>query len=251
MIYLYGYLGVGVALFAWVYLANLWKARRGERTQAGPLDRIRVAHTNLWDRALDEIVVPVLGFGWVVSCWPWCAYWKVKERIWGVDTPAPGDGPAYAVEPAHLLKRLAIDEVEARETVFDPLGAAPNLPFGHLNAAWRAFVDGRAEDDELWSFSADWRTVWGNMERRAGYVLVRASEPGEHFLTMWKDLPQEAGCGHSRCTVRIEGDTVIFEDFAGDATRTAPKLRFAFPRNHYELFCKAISEQSAQLSHRR
>ncbi len=61
----------------------------------------------------------------------------------------------------------------------------------------------------------------------------------------------EAGCGHSRCTVRVEGDTVIFEDFAGDATRTAPKLRFAFPRDHYELFCKAISEQSAQLSHRR
>ena len=191
MIYLYGYLGVGVALFAWVYLANLWKARRGERTQAGPLDGIRVAHTNLWDRALDEIVVPVLGFGWVVSCWPWCAYWKVKERIWGVDTPAPVDEPAFAVEPAHLLKRLAIDEVEARETVFDPLGAAPNLPFGHLHAAWRAFVDGRAEDDELWSFSADCRTVWGTPERRAGYVLVRAGEPGEHFLTMWKDLPQE------------------------------------------------------------
>lgn len=89
------------------------------------------------------------------------------------------------------LERLAVEEVEVRETVFDPIGAAPNRPFGHPHTAWRAFVDGRAERDELWSFSADWRTVWGNMERRAGYVLVRASEPGEHFLTMRKDLPQE------------------------------------------------------------
>jgi hypothetical protein len=57
------------------------------------------------------------------------------------------------------LERLAVEEVEVRETVFDPIGAAPNRPFGHPHTAWRAFVDGRAERDELWSFSADWRTV--------------------------------------------------------------------------------------------
>lgn len=56
----------------------------------------------------------------------------------------------------------------------------------------------------------------------------------------------EVGCGHSRCTIRSDGDTVIFEDFAGDAERTAPKLRFVFPRDQYEAFCKTISEQSAQ-----
>ena len=47
----------------------------------------------------------------------------------------------------------------------------------------------------------------------------------------------EEDCGHSRCTIRIEGDTGIFEDFAGDAARTAPKLRFAFLRDQYEAFC--------------
>lgn len=208
MIYLYGYLGVGVALFAWVYLANLWKARRGERTQAGPIDGIRVAHTNLWDRALEEIVVPVLGFGWVATCWPWFVYWRVKERIWEIDAPAPVDESVFAVEPAHLLERLSVEEVEARERVCDPLGAAPKRPFGHLHAAWRAFVDGRVEGDELWSFSADWRTVWGALERRAGYVLVREGEPGEHFLRMWKDLPQEteaAGSADSGIVKYISG----------------------------------------------
>ena len=28
----------------------------------------------------------------------------------------------------------------------------------------------------------------------------------------------EDGCGHSRCRVRVDGDTVIFEDFAGEVT---------------------------------
>lgn len=193
MIYLYAYLGVGVALFAWIYLANLWTARRGKRAQSGPIDGIRVAHTNLWGRALDEIVVPVLGFGWVVICWPWCIFWKVKDWLWGCDAPALLADPVFAVEKAHLLERVTVDEVEACETVCDPLGAVPNRPFGHLHAAWQAFVEKRTEGDELWSFSADWRTAWGNMERRAGYVLVRDGAPGDHFLTIWKDLPPEEG----------------------------------------------------------
>ena len=191
MIYLYGYLGVGVALFAGVYLANQWRMRRGDAEPAGLLDGIHVPATRFWDRVVEEIVVPVLGFGWVVSCWPFFAYWKVKELTWGRNALALVADPVFAVERAHLLEHVSVEDVEALETVFDPLGAAPNLPFGHLHAAWRAFVDQRMEGDELWSFSGDWRTGWGNMEHRAGYVLVRAGEPGEHFLTMWKDLPQE------------------------------------------------------------
>ncbi len=191
MIYLYGYLGVGVALFAGIYLANQWKVRRGDAEPAGLLDGIHVPATRFWDRVVEEILVPVLGFGWVVSCWPLFAYWAVKELIGGRDASAPLVDPVFVVEKAHLLEQVSVEDVEARETVFDPLGAAPNWPFGHLHAAWRAFVDGRAEGDELCSFSADWRTGWGNMEHRAGYVWVRKGEPGEHFLTMWKDLTQE------------------------------------------------------------
>ena len=56
----------------------------------------------------------------------------------------------------------------------------------------------------------------------------------------------EDGCGHSRCRVRVEGDTVIFEDFAGDAARTAPDgLRFVFPRAQYESCCQALRDYYA------
>jgi hypothetical protein len=180
VIYLYGYLGVGVALSVWVYLESDWRIGRGDAEPAGPLD---------WDWVVEEVVMPLFVFGWIVICWPLFAYWKVKELTSGRNAP----NPVFAVERAHLLEQVSVKEVEARETVFDPLGAAPNRPFGHLHAAWRAFVDRRTDGDELWSFSADWRPGWGNLERRAGYVLVRQGEPGEHFLTVWKDLPGEGG----------------------------------------------------------
>jgi hypothetical protein len=53
----------------------------------------------------------------------------------------------------------------------------------------------------------------------------------------------EYGCGHSRCTVRTEGETVVFEDFAGDVASTGRKARFVFPREQYETVCRTINEQ--------
>lgn len=193
MIYLYGYLGVGVVLFAWAYFANALKVTRAQRASTDPLDVQGAGYTTWGDRVVEKVVVPVLGFGWFVSFWPAFAYWKVKELMTGSAGTVIVDDPVFAVVKAHLLQQVSVEEVEACETVFDPLRAAPNLPFGHLNAAWRAFIDDLGEGDVLWSFSADWQTAWGTMERRAGYVRVREGEPSEHFLTVWKDLPQKEG----------------------------------------------------------
>ena len=78
-----------------------------------------------------------------------------------------------------------------REIVTDPLQAAPELPFGHLHAAWKEFLKGHADGGELWSFSARWQTTWGRKELRSGYVLVQNGSPGAHFLTVWRDLPDD------------------------------------------------------------
>ena len=97
----------------------------------------------------------------------------------------------FAVEPVHLQAWLTLGEIEARERVDDPLGAVPNVPFGHLNAAWRTFLASRASGDELWSFTAPWRTWLLQPELRSGYALVRNGTPVAHFLTVWKILPEE------------------------------------------------------------
>ena len=36
----------------------------------------------------------------------------------------------------------AVPQIEAREAVEDPLGAVPNLRFGHLNSALKTFIEG-------------------------------------------------------------------------------------------------------------
>lgn len=190
MIYLYAYLGFGLFVLSLLYLAREAPEQRAQNPMSALSDGGRGART-IWDRLLDSILVPAFALSFIVICWPFMAYYRVKELIARKNGTESAQDPVFAVESAHLLERLSVEDVEACETVSDPLGAVPNQPFGHLHTAWRAFVDPRTESDELWSFSADWRTDWGNMERRAGYVLVRAGAPAEHFLTMRKDLPQE------------------------------------------------------------
>ena len=98
----------------------------------------------------------------------------------------------FAVEGQHLLELLTVQEAEKREVVTDPLKAAPELPFGHRNAAWQKLIDGRADGDELWSFSAQWQQMtWGREELRLRYVVVQNEALGAHFLTVWKDLADD------------------------------------------------------------
>lgn len=97
----------------------------------------------------------------------------------------------FAVTLDHLLKRLTLDEIEKTEVVSDSLGAAPRLPFGHLNQAWEDFKQSILDGDQLWSFSAPWTTGWGQEEVRDGYVVLRGETIGPHFLTLWLILRKE------------------------------------------------------------
>lgn len=94
--------------------------------------------------------------------------------------------PGFAVVRGELQEKVTVQEVERRERVLDPLGAVPDLPFGHLNAAWQEFVEGIGPDDALWSFTSHWTTPWGRKELRSGYAIVRAEIVGPHFLTVWR-----------------------------------------------------------------
>ena len=113
----------------------------------------------------------------------------------------PSEEREFAVEREHLLERLTMQEIEMREVVTDLLKAAPDLPFGHLNAAWQKFLQSKAEGAELWSFASQWQT-WGRKELRCGYAVVQDGAPGTHFLTVWKDIPEEEEVGGSTSKAR-------------------------------------------------
>lgn len=192
MIYLYSYLGIGVVVLAVVYGAHHLTKEKKSHSLRELLESVNPDCKKLSYRILNNFVAPVLAAILVVVVWPVAIYMKVKEMLQQRESYVSSEEREFAVEREHLLERLTEREIERREVVIDPLKAAPELPFGHLNSAWQEFLQARAEGTELWSFSARWQTTWGHSELRCGYVVVQDGAPGAHFLTVWRDIPDDA-----------------------------------------------------------
>ena len=64
------------------------------------------------------------------------------------------DEPDYLCKPEYLVRKVSLIEAEQENRITDPLGLTPNLPFGHLNAAWGKFLAefGLEAENELWFF---------------------------------------------------------------------------------------------------
>ncbi|MAC33233.1 MAG: hypothetical protein CME38_06450 [Haliea sp.] len=99
-------------------------------------------------------------------------------------TPDTAVKPGFVVAPSELLENFTREEIETREMVNDPLQAVPDLPFGHLNGAWRQFLEKLPEDCELWSFTSSRETRLDEQEHRSGYVAVVDGAPGPYMLTV-------------------------------------------------------------------
>ena len=205
MIYLYWYLGIGAAVLAVVFGAHRLTKKDEPESLHDLLDAVNPDRKKLSYRILNNVVAPVLAAVAVVVVWPAALYMKGKEIFGKKSVSALDEEREFAVERSHLQKRLTVLQIEAREAVTDPLGAVPDLPFGHLNAAWKTFAEGVGADDELWSFTAPWQTTWGRREVRTGYVVVRGGVPAAHFLSMWKEIEDEPVDGQAPHAVGADG----------------------------------------------
>jgi hypothetical protein len=90
----------------------------------------------------------------------------------------------FELQPTDLIEKVERQEVELREVVYDPLNAAPQIPFGHLNSVWLEFCEQLEIQDELWSFDLIWRSKFGYAERYAGYASVRNKCLNKIFYTL-------------------------------------------------------------------
>jgi hypothetical protein len=196
VIYLYWYLGIGVVVLAVVFSAHRLTKKDEPESLRDLLDAVNTDRKRLSYRILNDVVAPVLAAVAVVVVWPADVYMKVKEIFGKKSESSLEDAHEFAVECRFLQERLTVPQIEAREVVADPLGAVSDLPFGHLNVAWKAFVERVGADDELWSFTAPWQTKWGRKEVRTGYVVVRGGVPASYFLTMWKEIEDEPEIDH-------------------------------------------------------
>lgn len=179
MTYLYLYLGIGL-------LVGIGVSIRGARgyAEAPPI---------------TEVVAQALDPNWQPPKRRWLPFILISSLIWPVlllilivipQLESVDPVPEFAVTEDHLLESLTVAEIEARERIFDPLCAVPDLPFGHLNTAWQDFLAQCQEGSEFRRFAADWCAGW-RRERREGYVEMVDGQPGRFFMTVCKTLPEE------------------------------------------------------------
>ena len=217
--YLYCYLSIGVITLIIICGSHyLSRQRQADDEIFDELDSLNPNKQKISYRILNNFVVPAIVLIFIVPLWPIAVYEKVKDIYQKTKKDekikSPGEDQyagvretqleyeqriererrwerGFVVEHEHLLARQSIDQIEREEVVTDPLNAAPELPFGHLNGAWQNFLTQYVDGTELWSFAATWETPW-DKEMRSGYVLVQEGVPGAHFLTAYKDIFNEA-----------------------------------------------------------
>ena len=191
MIYMYWYLGIGALFLVVIFTAHqLMKSPADERI-SDLLLAADPSSNKWWWKPLNKVIVPILAAFMALAVWPIAIYWKAKEMIEARNVKEAEPPKEFSVTRDHLLKRWLVGEIENTEIVSDPLGAAPRLPFGHLNPAWETFKQSIQDKDQLWSFSAHWTSDWGRNEVRDGYAVLRGETIGPHFLTRWVILDKE------------------------------------------------------------
>jgi hypothetical protein len=181
MIWFYAYLGLGLVVLLSMLTFHFKQA--GFRVNARRLimEAIDPNQRRWFERFMRYLVVPVLTAVVVVLIWPVALVIHAKEvrQDWR-DTYHARERD-FAVRLEDLLRPVLLEAVEADELVHDPLQAVPDLPFGHLHAAWRRFIVTLDLDDELWQFRAV-RQPWDDQQEvSTGYVLVRQHRPGAFF----------------------------------------------------------------------
>jgi len=189
MIYLYWYLGIGVAvsvlLLCWNHLTKKDDSKSIPDLLATTNPNNKKTIYQFFGKVINFMIVAIVSG----LLWPLITYMAIYNSVIKKTESASNPCNKFAVEQAHLLEHLSMQDIENREFVFDPLGAVPNLPFGHLNAAWKKFIENLAGNDEIWSFSAQSEN-YGQKEFIEGYVLTKNGNPWPYFVTASKYLPQ-------------------------------------------------------------
>lgn len=200
MIYLTWYLAIGVVILLVVYLSHRLSTNPEiKRTrELANIDReikASIPRTKkTWrESLLDEFVLPLLAWIAILTAWPVALFMLAKDKLFPSEPDEPESIPEkiFSVARENLIRQMTVDEIEQQERVTDPMGAVPDLPFGHLNTAWSQFKNNLLPHDSIWSFAAQWTNEWERIEIREGYVVVRGNNIGSHILKSLRVLREE------------------------------------------------------------
>lgn len=187
MNYLIGYLAVGIVVLLFAILQQRRQKNFASDFSKAVLENLHPERKHWRYRLLHEFIIPALTGLLMIVAWPIAIYihFKLQRERQLADEEEFPEPPKFAVEKSHLLQLTSPLEIMAKEMVFDPKGAVPEFPFGHLNTAWLQFNDKLEFRDEVWTFSAPWRSESGQPEIRIGYAIVRNGTIPHHYVTRY------------------------------------------------------------------
>lgn len=191
MIYLYAYLGAGIIALLIIFISHRLTAKPESEFTRDMMDALHPERKTWYYRLLENVVIPILAGTLVVIAWPAAVYMKVRELLFPEKVEPIPEKKEFAVARDDLLQKLSTAQVEERERIIDPMGAVPDVPFGHLNATWNAFKDNLESSDSVWAFSSQWETDWGRKEIREGYVVERQDALGSYLLTSRRNVEDD------------------------------------------------------------
>jgi hypothetical protein len=192
----YVYLLSGVVCLAVMLIAHFRLKPEPIGSLRQKFEELKPGYGTLRYRILNNVLAPLLAGMFVIVAWPVAIYLKAKELRGPKKVEAFGK-TELQLDRDHLEEQWTIEQVEARETVADPLHAAPAVPFGFLNHTWKTFLAKRKEGDELWSYYALWMRLGTVREADFGYAWVRNGRPvermsmGSYMVNVDKPPPEE------------------------------------------------------------
>lgn len=135
------------------------------------------------EQLLEKFIAPLLGVMLIIMGWPVAICYVYKGKRDEKREVQRKKDAVFRVQPHYLRSQTTTEMVESANYVSDPLGAIPDLPFGHLNSVWAEFLSRRPADAELWCFACDWQSEWGTVFNRQGYVWVSGDKLSPWMLT--------------------------------------------------------------------
>ena len=183
MIYLYAYLSAGVVVWLALLLENQLSGSARLAGTSPILDALHPERKTRRYRILARLVAPVLSAVGVVLLWPFGLAMKLQDMAAQRARIKREEADTFKLKATDLVERMSLADIAQREMVHDPLGAAPQVPFGHAHAVWQKFIDALQPGDEIWGFSAQRTLSWGPQEHRRGYAIQRNGKVGAYFIT--------------------------------------------------------------------
>lgn len=194
MRYFYYYLTVGVVVMLFIFVSHRLTLKPGSEFKDDLMGALYPETKRFWHQFLVNVLGPLMAAVLITVVWPIALYMKAKELISDKSPEAlerDAKEKEFAVKSEDILQQMTVVEIEKLEKVYDPMGAAPNIAFGHLNSAWVSFINELQPQDVIWSFSAIWTSFCGSKDVRTGYVIMRDSELGNYFMASRKIFEDE------------------------------------------------------------